>query len=64
MTRSNTVSTIEEILPIAEALTGKEVVRHPDIDVNIPVVCRICDILTLMDLDTPYNYEQFKVCNI
>nr|GEZ27404.1 hypothetical protein [Tanacetum cinerariifolium] len=43
--------------PIVEALIAKELLNHPDIDVNILVACCICDVLTIT---TPYNHEQIK----
>nr|GEY09765.1 phospholipase-like protein [Tanacetum cinerariifolium] len=44
--------------PIIEALIAKELLNHPDIDVNILVACFICDVLRIT---TPYNHEQMKI---
>ncbi|GJW35572.1 phospholipase-like protein, partial [Tanacetum coccineum] len=36
-------STIKALDPIIEALMAKELLRHPDMDVNILITCCICD---------------------
>ncbi|GJZ18549.1 phospholipase-like protein [Tanacetum coccineum] len=46
--------------PIIEALVAKELLRHPDMNVNISVACCICDVLRIMDDNAPYNDEQMK----
>ncbi|PWA91605.1 phospholipase-like protein [Artemisia annua] len=46
--------------PIIEALIAKELLRHPDMGVNISVACCICDVLKIMDYNTSYNDEQMK----
>ncbi|GJR63363.1 phospholipase-like protein [Tanacetum coccineum] len=47
--------------PIIEALVAKELLRHPDMNVNISVACCICDVLRIMDDNAPYNViEQIK----
>ncbi|GJS62089.1 dolichyl-phosphate beta-glucosyltransferase [Tanacetum coccineum] len=51
-------STIKALDPIIEALIAKELLSHPDMDVNILVTCCICDVLKLI---TPYNHGQMKV---
>ncbi|GKC86231.1 phospholipase-like protein [Tanacetum coccineum] len=48
---------IKALAPIITALVAKELLIHPDVDVNISVACCICDVLTIM---TPYNHEQMK----
>nr|GFB28659.1 phospholipase-like protein [Tanacetum cinerariifolium] len=50
-------STAEALDPIIKALIAKELLNHPDIDVNILVTCCICDVLTIT---TPYNHEKMK----
>ena len=47
--------------PIIEALTAKELLRHPDMDVNISVACCICDVLRIMEGNAAYTNEQMKV---
>ena len=47
--------------PVIMALIAKELLRHPDMDVNIAVVCCICEIFTIMVRKTPYSDEQMKV---
>ncbi|GJX64563.1 phospholipase-like protein [Tanacetum coccineum] len=54
-------STLKGLDPIIEALMAKELLSHPDMDVNILVTCCICDVLKLI---TPYNHGQMKVWNI
>ena len=48
--------------PIIEALVAKDLLRHPDMDVNISVACCICEVLRIMDDNASYNDEQMKVC--
>ncbi|GJT41191.1 phospholipase-like protein [Tanacetum coccineum] len=50
-------STIKALDPIIEALMAKELLSHPDMDVNISVTCCICDVLKII---TPYNHVQMK----
>ncbi|GJZ21246.1 phospholipase-like protein [Tanacetum coccineum] len=46
--------------PIIEALVAKQLLRHPDMNVNISVACCICDVLRIMNDNAPYNDEQMK----
>lgn len=46
--------------PIIEAVIAKQLVRHPDMDVNISVACCICEIMRIMSPKNPYNDEQMK----
>ncbi|GKE12927.1 phospholipase-like protein [Tanacetum coccineum] len=48
---------IKALDQIITALIAKELLIHPDVDVNISVACCICDVLTMI---TPYNHEQMK----
>ena len=54
-------SAIKALDPIIEALMAKEMLCHPDMDVNILVTCCISDVLKIV---TPYNHEQMRVRNI
>ncbi|GKC15614.1 phospholipase-like protein [Tanacetum coccineum] len=42
-----------------KALIAKKLVRHPDVNVNISVVCCICEIIRMM-ASAPYNHEDMK----
>nr|XP_043622837.1 uncharacterized protein LOC122594451 [Erigeron canadensis] len=46
--------------PMIEALMAKQLVRHPDMQVNISVACCVCEIMRIMAPETPSNDEQFK----
>ena len=47
--------------PIRKALIANKLLRHPDIEVNISVVCCICEIFTILVCKTPYDDEEMKV---
>ncbi|XP_071698446.1 uncharacterized protein [Rutidosis leptorrhynchoides] len=52
---------IKELNPTIQALIDKGLVRHPDMNVNISVVCCICDIIRLMPRDAPpYDHQHMK----
>ncbi|XP_071690132.1 uncharacterized protein [Rutidosis leptorrhynchoides] len=53
-------SMLESLRPIIEALIAKEIVRHPNMDVNISVANCICEITRIMAPKNPYNSEQMK----
>ncbi|PWA55245.1 phospholipase-like protein [Artemisia annua] len=55
--QSQSRSAIKALDPIIEALMAKELLCHPDMEVNILVTCCICDVLKIV---TPYNHEQMK----
>nr|GEU60897.1 phospholipase-like protein [Tanacetum cinerariifolium] len=46
--------------PVIKALIAKKLLRHPDVDVNISVACKICEVFRIMGHNTPYNDEQMK----
>ncbi|GJY77151.1 phospholipase-like protein [Tanacetum coccineum] len=46
--------------PVMEALIAKQLLTHPDMDVNISVVCCISEVLRIMVYKTPYTDEQMK----
>ncbi|PWA91871.1 phospholipase-like protein [Artemisia annua] len=52
---------VKVLHPIILALTAEKLVKHPDVNVNISVVCCICEIIRIMVPNTPYNHEQMKV---
>ncbi|KAI3763264.1 hypothetical protein L1987_53718 [Smallanthus sonchifolius] len=56
--QSPSVSMKDALSPTTEALIAKELMRHPDMDVNISVACCFCDILRIYAPDPPYNDEQ------
>lgn len=47
--------------PVIEALIAKELLRHPDMDVNISIACCISEVFKIMVYKTPYSDEQMKV---
>ncbi|KAD6119262.1 hypothetical protein E3N88_10533 [Mikania micrantha] len=49
-----------ELNPIIEGISAKELLRHADMDVNISVACCICEIMRIMVPENPYNDEQTK----
>ncbi|PWA91427.1 phospholipase-like protein [Artemisia annua] len=53
-------SMIKALHPISNALIARELLRHPDINVNISVECCICQILRIMVPDPPYKHKQIK----
>ncbi|KAK9066049.1 hypothetical protein SSX86_015451 [Deinandra increscens subsp. villosa] len=53
-------STKSALQPITKALIAKELVRHPDIDVNISVACCFCEILRISAPNHPYDVEKLK----
>ncbi|GKE91010.1 phospholipase-like protein, partial [Tanacetum coccineum] len=46
--------------PVIEALIAKQLLTHPDMDVNISVACCISEVLRIMVYKTPYTDEQMK----
>ncbi|GKD55518.1 phospholipase-like protein [Tanacetum coccineum] len=46
--------------PVIEALIAKQLLRHPDMDVNVSVACCISEVLRIMVYKTPYSDEQMK----
>nr|XP_043637363.1 uncharacterized protein LOC122608333 [Erigeron canadensis] len=46
--------------PIVNPLIDTDLVRHPDMDVNISVACCICQILRIMAPNVPYDEKQMK----
>lgn len=54
-------SMLKSMHPIIKALIAKEMVRHPDMDVNISVAHCISEIMRIMAPENPYNNEQMKV---
>ncbi|GJY77149.1 phospholipase-like protein [Tanacetum coccineum] len=46
--------------PVIRALIAKQLLRHPDMEVNISVACCICEVFTIMVRKTPYDDEQMK----
>ncbi|KAI7746849.1 hypothetical protein M8C21_016306, partial [Ambrosia artemisiifolia] len=46
--------------PMTEALIAKQLLKHPDLNVNISVACCCCEMLRICAPDTPYNDEQLK----
>ncbi|PWA44549.1 phospholipase-like protein [Artemisia annua] len=51
---------VEVLHPIIQALIAEKLVRHPDVIVNIYVVCCICEIIRIMAPNVPYNHEHMK----
>ncbi|XP_071686777.1 uncharacterized protein [Rutidosis leptorrhynchoides] len=48
------------IRPIVNPLIAKKLMKHHDMDVNISVVCCICEILRIMAPGLPYTNKQMK----
>ncbi|XP_076904820.1 sister chromatid cohesion protein PDS5 homolog E-like [Bidens hawaiensis] len=47
--------------PVIKALDAKELVTHPDLDVNISVSCCFCEILRVCAPEyPPYNHQKLK----
>ena len=46
--------------PAIEKLIAKELLRHPDTEVNISVACCICEVFRIM-VHELYNDEKMKV---
>ncbi|GKE05681.1 phospholipase-like protein, partial [Tanacetum coccineum] len=42
------------------ALIAQKLVRHPDVNVNISVVCCICEIIRMMAPNAPYSHKHMK----
>nr|GEV62316.1 hypothetical protein [Tanacetum cinerariifolium] len=51
---------IKALHPISDALISNELMRHPDINVNISAECCICEILRITAPDAPYKHKQIK----
>ncbi|PWA55242.1 phospholipase-like protein [Artemisia annua] len=51
---------IKPLHQIINALVAKDLMRHPDMYVNISVACCICQILRITAPNAPYNHEQIK----
>ena len=52
---------VKVLHPIIQALTAEKLLKHPDVNVNISVVCCICEIIRIMAPNAPYNHERMKV---
>ncbi|GJX51622.1 phospholipase-like protein, partial [Tanacetum coccineum] len=50
---------VKVLHPIIQALIAEKLVRHPDVNVNISVVCCICEIIRMM-ASAPYSHEHMK----
>ncbi|PWA89488.1 phospholipase-like protein [Artemisia annua] len=51
---------VKVLYPIIQALIAKKLVRHPDVNVNISVVCCICEIIRIMEPNAPFSREHMK----
>ncbi|XP_071698115.1 uncharacterized protein [Rutidosis leptorrhynchoides] len=52
---------IKALHPIIQPLSANGLVRHPDMNVNISVVCCICQVIRIMGPDAPpYDHQQMK----
>ncbi|XP_071697055.1 uncharacterized protein [Rutidosis leptorrhynchoides] len=51
---------IKALNPINQALIANGLMRHPDMNVNISVVCCICEIIRIMAPDAPYDHQHMK----
>ncbi|PWA42621.1 phospholipase-like protein [Artemisia annua] len=58
--QSPSKSLIKPLHQIINALIAKELMRHPNLNVNISVACCICEILRITAPNAPYNNEQIK----
>lgn len=54
-------SILHAMHPIIEALIAKELVKHPDMNVNISVATCLCEVMRIMAPENPYNDDQMKV---
>nr|GEX16746.1 phospholipase-like protein [Tanacetum cinerariifolium] len=50
---------VKVLHPIIHALIAEKLVRHPEVNVNISVVCCICEIIRMM-ANAPYSHEHMK----
>ncbi|PWA46425.1 phospholipase-like protein [Artemisia annua] len=57
---SNSESLKYAMHPVRYALIAKQLLSHPDVDVNISVACCICVIIRTVVGYEPYNNEQMK----
>ncbi|GJZ30067.1 phospholipase-like protein [Tanacetum coccineum] len=46
--------------PIIQALKAEKLVKHPDVNVKISVVCCICEIIRIMAPNVPFSRENMK----
>ncbi|GKC60740.1 phospholipase-like protein [Tanacetum coccineum] len=53
-------ATVKVLHPIIQALIAEILVRHPDVNVNISVVCCICEIIRIMEPNAPFSREHMK----
>ncbi|GJZ77791.1 phospholipase-like protein [Tanacetum coccineum] len=54
-------SMIKALDPVIEALVAKELLGHPDMDVNISIACCTCEILRIMTPNAPYSCRQLEL---
>nr|GFA47771.1 phospholipase-like protein [Tanacetum cinerariifolium] len=53
-------ATVKLLHLISQALIAQKLVKHPDVNVNISVVCCICEIIRIRAPNAPYNHEHMK----
>ncbi|XP_071699616.1 sister chromatid cohesion protein PDS5 homolog C-like [Rutidosis leptorrhynchoides] len=55
---------ITALQPIIQALIAERLLKHHNVNVNISVVCCICEIFRIMAPDSPYDHQHMKVRDI
>ncbi|GJZ27320.1 phospholipase-like protein [Tanacetum coccineum] len=57
---SSTPDIVSVLMASFKALKAEKLVKHPDVNVNIAVVCCICEIIRIMAPNAPFSCEHMK----